>query len=621
MRVAIVTESFLPSINGVTRAVTALTSYLRRSGHDAMVVAPGNGSGGSQEHDGFPVMRVRGIQGLVYPDLTFAPVHVALRRRLRDFCPDVVHLASPASLGVYGGVVARSLRLPVAAHYQTDLIAYARNYGGAPLMHVARVLEKSFYNSCTVTYAPTDAMAAELTARGFERVLVSGRGVDAQRFRPSRPGAKAAARRWPLGRGVRVRCVSRLAREKNLQRLADLARRRPEFRVLIVGDGPVREELAAGAPANVAFAGALVGDALADVYSAAELFVYPSTTETFGQVIQEAMASGLPVVGVRAGGVADLVDHGRTGLLVEPPGDELGAAASALATTPGLRSSMGAAARAAVMPRSWDAIFDALMSDYRQLIHTSGGPPRRSPTRRGTSLRTAAFFDVDRTLIQGSCLLALAGPLRQAGLLTRRQIVRAAVRQLTFIARGISGTPLRRAAHAIARAASELDPIHVRAVGHSALRTHILPRLYPDSIRAVEEHRRNGHAIFLVSSAPEEIVRELAGHLHADGFAGTRAEIVDGRYTGRIIELCRGPAKAEAVRRLASEHQIDLGSSWAYGDSSDDLDMLQTVGNVVCVNPDRRLQREATRNGWRVRRSAIPIRGGPSPPQPGLRTG
>lgn len=610
MRVAIVTESFLPSINGVTRAVTALTSYLRRGGHDAIVVAPGNGSEGTPEHDGFPVVRVRGIQGLVYPDLTFAPVDVALRRRLRDFCPDVVHLASPASLGVFGGVVARSLRLPVAAHYQTDLIAYARNYGGAPLVHVARVLERSFYNSCTLTYAPTDAMAAELTARGFEHVSVSGRGVDAQRFRPNRPGAKAAARLWPKGDGIRVLCVSRLAREKNLHRLVNLARRRTDFRVLFVGDGPVRAELATDAPPNVGFAGALVGEPLADVYSAAELFVYPSTTETFGQVIQEAMASGLPVVGVRAGGVADLVEHGTTGLLVEPPGDDLGPAAATLARTPEVRSAMGIAARAAVMPRSWDAIFDALMSDYEQLIRRNGGGrPRRSPSRRGTALRPAAFFDVDRTLIHGSCLLALARPLREAGILTRRQVVRAGVRQLMFTTRGISGTPLKRAAHAIARAASNLDPMHVSAVGRAAIQTHVVPRFYPDSIRAVEEHRRSGHAIFLVSSAPEEIVCELAGHLQADGFAGTRLEVADGRYTGRLLELCRGPAKAEAVRRLARDHRIDLSSSWAYADSSDDLDMLLAVGKVVCVNPDRRLQREALRNGWRVRHSATPTPG------------
>ena len=377
MRVAIVTESFLPSINGVTRAVTAFTSYLHRNGHDAIVIAPGNGTHDAGEHDGFRVVRVPGISGLVYPDLTFAPMHPALRRWLRDFCPDVVHLASPASLGVFGGIVARTLNLPVAAHYQTDLVAYARNYIGSPVMHVTRYLERTFYNSCTVTYAPTATMAAELTSRGFSAVEVSGRGVDARRFRPNRRGAREAARRWPAGNGLRVLCVSRLAREKNLHRLIETARARPQLRVLLVGDGPCRRELESTAPKNVAFAGALEGDELADVYAAAELFVYPSTTETFGQVIQEAMASALPIVGVRAGGVADLVRHGRTGLLVDPPGDELGAAVAALDASPDLRRAMGAKARRAVRPRTWDAIFNALMRDYTRLA--SGRPAPRRP--------------------------------------------------------------------------------------------------------------------------------------------------------------------------------------------------------------------------------------------------
>lgn len=604
MRVAIVTESFLPSINGVTRAVTAYTSYLRRTGHDAVVIAPGNGSGDAEAHDGFPVMRVRGIHGLVYPDLTFAPVHPALRRQLRDFRPDVVHLASPASLGVFAGIVARSLNLPVAAHYQTDLVAYARNYVGLPLMHVTRYLERSFYNSCTVTYAPTATMAAELRSRGFSDVEVSGRGVDARRFRPNRPGAGAAAGRWPSGDGLRLLCVCRLAREKNLDRLLALARGWPQLRLLLVGDGPCRAELEASAPANVVFAGVLEGDELADIYAAAQLFVYPSTTETFGQVIQEAMASGLPIVGVRAGGVADLVRHGRTGLLVDPPGDELGVAVAALDASPDLRATMGTAARRSVRPRTWDAIFDALMRDYEQLASGGNGRPRRPHSARATPLqRTAAFFDIDRTLIHGSCLLALAGPLRRAGLLTRSQLVRAGARQLMFTARGLSGAPVHRAANTMARFAGGLDPVRLRAVGMSAVATHLIPRLYPDSMRAVEEHRRHGHAIFLVSSAPEEIVAELAGYLRADGFAGTRIEIVDGRYTGRIVELCRGHAKADAVRRLAQDHEIDLDRSWGYADSGDDVEMLHAVGNVVCVNPDRRLEREAVRRGWRVRRT------------------
>lgn len=387
MRVAIVTESFLPSINGVTRAVTAFTDYLGRTGHDAIIIAPGNGGDPVPEHDGFRVIRVRGIHGLVYPDLTFAPVHLTLRQQLRDFCADVVHLASPASLGVFGGIVALSMKLPVAAHYQTDLPAYARSYAGVPLMHVTRFLERSFYNSCNVTYAPTTAMAAELTARGFVNVEVSGRGVDARRFRPDRAGAKGATRRWQRGAGLRLLCVSRLAREKNLGRLMELARGWPEHRVLLVGDGPCRQELAAQAPRNVRFAGALQGDALADAYAAADLFVYPSTTETFGQVIQEAMASALPIVGVRSGGVAELVLHRRTGLLVDPPGDKLGVAVAALAASPDLRAKMGGAARRAVLPRSWDAIFDALMHDYELL--SSRGPRRPGSAHRPAPVQPA----------------------------------------------------------------------------------------------------------------------------------------------------------------------------------------------------------------------------------------
>lgn len=385
MRVAIVTESFLPSINGVTRAVTALTGYLRRTGHDAMVVAPAHDGEhirdpsdddpGQETHDGFPVVRVPGIAGLVYPDLTVAPVDLRLWRRLREFRADVVHLASPACLGVFGGLTARSLGVPTAAHYQTDLVAYARSYAGAPAALMVGHMERTFYNGCTVTYAPTDAVAAALRERGFERVSVSGRGVDTQRFRPRRPGAAGAVRRWPSGTGPRLLCVCRLAREKNLHRLLSVAAGWPRSRLLLVGDGPCRDELALSAPHNVAFSGALEGDDLADAYAAADLFVYPSLTETFGQVVQEAMAAALPIVAVRAGGVADLVRHGRTGMLVDPPGDGLGAAASLLASSLDRRRAFGAAARRAVLPRSWDAIFDTLLGDYARLADRRNEAP------------------------------------------------------------------------------------------------------------------------------------------------------------------------------------------------------------------------------------------------------
>jgi phosphatidylinositol alpha 1,6-mannosyltransferase len=343
--------------------VTALTAHLRRRGHRALLFAPGTGV---EEYDGFEVVRVPGISGVLYPDLTVSPLAPGMRHRLRDFDPDVVHLASPAALGVCGAWAARRLGVPVVAHYQTDLLAYARAYGGSLLALAAGAAERRFHNRCTVTYAPTPPMAEELCRRGFERVRISGRGVDTALFRPGRPGALAARGLWPAGDGPRVLCVSRLAREKGLGRVVRIASEHPELRFLVVGIGPMADELRRTAPPTLRLAGLREGEDLADVYAAADLFLHPASTETFGQVIQEAMASGLPVVGVRAGGVGWLVEEGLTGFLAEPPGDGLGEILAAAARRPDLPE-LGAAARRAVAGRSWAATFDALLDDYAAL--------------------------------------------------------------------------------------------------------------------------------------------------------------------------------------------------------------------------------------------------------------
>ncbi|MGA8014461.1 MAG: glycosyltransferase [Candidatus Dormiibacterota bacterium] len=228
------------------------------------------------------------------------------------------------------------------------------------------IAERLLYNACTVTYAPTPLMAMELRRRGFEGIHLSGRGVGTALFRPHRPGSIAARGRWPAGTGLRVLCVSRLAREKGLDALARVAAEHPGFRLLLVGTGPMAEELTRSAPPNLRLTRLLEGEALADVYSAAEVFLRPSATETFGQVVQEAMASGLPVVGLRAGGVAWLVEDSVSGLLVYPPGEGLGGALVALSEARERRA-MGRAARRAVSGHTWRAILDSLLEDYARL--------------------------------------------------------------------------------------------------------------------------------------------------------------------------------------------------------------------------------------------------------------
>jgi phosphatidylinositol alpha 1,6-mannosyltransferase len=619
MRVVVVTESFLPQVNGVTRTVTAFLEHLERGRHEALVFAPGHGA---FEHAGHRVVRVMGITGLLYPGLTVAPVAPGLRRTLHRFAPDIVHLASPAALGVYARIAARGAGVPVVAHYQTDLVAYAQDYGGRWLAAAVRRVERIFHNRCAATFAPSEAIAAELRRRGFDNVGVSGRGVDTARFRPRRPGALAARTRWPDGEGPRILCVARLAREKRLDRLVDLALREPWLRVLLVGDGPCRQLLAAAAPPNLALAGALEGEELADTYAAADVFAFPSTTETFGQVVQEAMACGVPVVAVRAGGVSDLVDDGRTGVLVEPPGLALPRAVTDLARDPARRERLGGAARRAVEGRDWSVVFDALLERYEEVIDRSAqrctpvvplpaGPPPR--TRRA-----AAFFDVDRTVVRGSCFLALARPARRAGLISARSLARAALHQVWFSARGYSDRRLARSARRAAAVLAGIEVADVRRVGRRALATHVVPRVHPAARRAIEAHRRAGDLVFLVSAAPEELVGELAALLEVDGFAGTRAEAARGRYTGSLLRVCHGEGKAQAVQELARSHGIDLGRSAAYSDSASDIGMLRLVGRPVCVNPDARLRAEARRQRWEVRRFRLGDGAPPAPDPPRL---
>jgi HAD superfamily hydrolase (TIGR01490 family) len=498
--------------------------------------------------------------------------------------------------------------VPVAAHYQTDLLAYARHYGGDLLASVVRRVERDFHNRCAATFAPTEIVAGELRARGFERVSVSGRGVDTVRFRPGRPGAVAAQARWPQVAGPRILCVARLAREKRLDRLVDLALREPRMRVLLVGDGPCRDALAGGAPPNLVLAGALEGDELADVYSAAEVFAFPSTTETFGQVVQEAMASGLPVVGVRAGGVAELLVDGETGVLVEPPGLALPRAVAELAASPERCRAIGAAARRTVEGRDWAAVFDRLLDHYDRIIGAAARPAPQlvrlpAPPPAPRARRAAAFFDVDRTVVSGSCFLALARPAWRAGLISAGSLVRAAVHQVAFSAFGARSD--RRLGRSSRRAASVIAGMHVaevRRVGRRALARCVIPRVHPAARMAIEAHHRAGDLVFLVSAAPEELVGELATLLRVDGYAGTRAEAARGRYTGRLLRVCHGEGKVRAVEELARAHGVDLAISTAYSDSSSDLGMLRLVGRAVCVNPDSRLRAEARRRRWEIRR-------------------
>jgi phosphatidylinositol alpha 1,6-mannosyltransferase len=367
MRIAIVTESFLPDINGVAHSVVRVAEQLLRRGHAPVVVAPEPGHGQVAPELPYPVVRVPSVPLPVYRSLRVA----MSARRVRDVLvgheAEVVHLASPYVLGARAGTVARQLGLPTVAVYQTDLPAYAasyrlRDWGEAAAWRWLRRV----HNNADRTLAPSSASAAALHEHGVQRVWLWGRGVDAQRFHPAHRSA-ALRRELAPGGELLVGYVGRLAAEKRVDLLAETSRL-PGVRLVVVGDGPAAEALRRQVP-GAYFLGTRRGAQLARIYASLDVFVHPGPFETFGQTLQEAAASGLPVVAPAAGGPLDLVEPGVTGYLVPPlDGGALAGAVAALALDPQRRRAYGAAGRALVQGRTWAGVGDELLDHYAAAV-------------------------------------------------------------------------------------------------------------------------------------------------------------------------------------------------------------------------------------------------------------
>ncbi|AWB81189.1 alpha-mannosyltransferase [Corynebacterium yudongzhengii] len=369
MRVAIVAESFLPNINGVTNSVLRVLEHLQAHGHDAVVIAPGARDHQEEVRDylGFPIVRVPTVRVPLIDSLPVGVPNTAVHETLSEFRPDIVHLASPFVLGASGAITARQLRIPAVALYQTDVAGFATKYHLAPLAAASWEWARTIHNMCQLTLAPSSLTIRELENHGIRNIVRWGRGVDTQRFHPTKRCAHLR-RQWdPTGTKKIVGFVGRLAPEKGVHRLQRLANRE-DIQLVIVGDGPSRGELEARLPGAV-FTGALGGEELAHAYASLDLFVHAGEFETFCQTIQEAQASGVPTIGPRAGGPVDLIDEGVNGLLldVDTFAEDLPAAAAwALETgrLPQLRDN----ARASVANKTWDSLCEQLMSYYRHAI-------------------------------------------------------------------------------------------------------------------------------------------------------------------------------------------------------------------------------------------------------------
>ncbi|WP_203184965.1 glycosyltransferase family 4 protein [Streptomyces pratensis] len=368
MRVVIVTESFPPDVNGVAHCTLQTARHLAARGHQPLVIAPAGATasaGSTSTGDPCPVVRVPSLPLPGYPQVRVALPGRRLAAALTGHRAELVHLAGPFVLGVRGMAVAARLGLPAVAVYQTDLAGYARTYLGTG-ENVAWRRMRAVHSAADLTLAPSSAALRDLTDNGVPRVRLWPRGVDTVRFRP---GLRDEALRRALAPGGEkiIGYAGRLAPEKHVELLAG-ACSLPGVRVVVVGDGPSEVSLRQALPGAV-FLGRRTGDDLARFFASLDVFVHTGPYETFCQTVQEAMASGVPVVAPAAGGPLDLVAHGSTGLLVPPHDAEaVRAAVAALLTDPARAEDFGRTARAAVEGRTWEAVGDQLLGHYDEVL-------------------------------------------------------------------------------------------------------------------------------------------------------------------------------------------------------------------------------------------------------------
>lgn len=373
MKVTIVAESFLPHMNGVTNSVLKTLEHLRARGHQAEVITPAGSLADTRQqrpvpshYCGYPIRTVPSMALASYPSVRLAPGPVAsIRRMLKDSAPDVVHLASPFVLGWRAVRAARDLSIPSVAVYQTEVPNYAAQYQVPWLENRLWEHVRALHSTADLTLVPSSFSLRQLERLNVPRLAMWRRGVDTSLFTPTRRNEQLRATLAPRGERI-IGYIGRLAAEKqvaDLKVLADL----PNTKLVIVGSGPLRDSLRQELP-NAHFPGFLSGGELAEMLASFDLFVHPGASETFCQTIQEAMASGVPVVAVGRGGPVDLVDSSHTGWLYAP-GDlaDLRTKVADLIYDDAKRLAFASAAHRSVQDRSWKAIGEQLLGHYDQV--------------------------------------------------------------------------------------------------------------------------------------------------------------------------------------------------------------------------------------------------------------
>jgi glycosyltransferase involved in cell wall biosynthesis len=371
LRIAFFTETFLPATDGVVTRLRYTLEELARKGDDMLVVAPRYPDGGPGSYAGAPIYRVPGVPFPPYPRIKLSSAHPGVGRALRRFRPDLVHAVNPFILGPSGIFYARRLKVPLVASYHTNVATYARYYKLNFLSDAARWWTRQLHNRAEVNLCTSEAAKDYLLKEGIKRVRLWPQGVDARLFHPDKASEKWRERLsggHPSGKLLLY--VGRLAPEKGIERLKAILQEVPGTRLAIVGDGPARRDLEREfASTATVFTGVLQGEDLAAAYASADAFFFPSTTDTLGLAMIEALASGLPIIAARSGASHEIVDEEVNGLLYEAnSAPSLVAAVRRLFSDEGFRGALARAARSAAERRDWGSSTRALRGYYEEAL-------------------------------------------------------------------------------------------------------------------------------------------------------------------------------------------------------------------------------------------------------------
>lgn len=384
LRISLVSETYFPQVNGVSRTLDRLVRYCSEQGDRLQLLIPSYNENSAQlpcqvEKNEWQSIALPFYKEVVLPMVTVGMIESSLK----SFCPDLVHIATEGPLGWAALRAAKRLKLPVVSSYHTNFPQYLRTYHARFLEPVCWRYLRWFHNSTLATFCPSASSRELIEGKGFHNVGIWSRGVDNHRFNP---GKRDLDLRRALGIGpddTVMTCTGRIANEKNLEMLVDAWRElsdHDDCHLLLVGDGPLRARLERMKLPRTIFTGYRYGEELAKIYASSDLFVFPSLSETFGNVVLEAMASGLPVVAYNVQGPKDIVREAHTGLLVNDiTAEALASAIRQMVNNRELLKQMGRQARAYAEGCTWESIMGGMRNQYLKLTRTSQPQPAWEP--------------------------------------------------------------------------------------------------------------------------------------------------------------------------------------------------------------------------------------------------